>query len=71
MTTNDIAEPMREAVDGVTHPEEMKGMVEVRLGKMTLRASGRITPAGIVTSTIMAVAVILSATALVRAARDR
>lgn len=53
-----------------THPEEMKGSVELRMGeKVTLRAAGRITPAGIVTATILVATILLSATALVRAAK--
>jgi hypothetical protein len=63
---------MSDTVPGVpiTHPEEMLGSFDVRIGKnINLKGSGRITPAGIVTAGLMTVAVLVAATALVRAAR--
>ena len=54
----------------VTHPEEMRGDFDLRIGKhINLQGRGRITPAGIVTGGLMTVAILLAATALVRAAR--
>lgn len=54
------------------HPEEMKGRVELRIGERTvLSASVRTTPAGLVTTGIMVGAILLSAAALVRAARKQ
>jgi hypothetical protein len=54
----------------ITHPEEMLGGFHVRIGKnINLKGSGRITPAGIVTTGLMTVAILLATTALVRAAR--
>jgi hypothetical protein len=54
----------------ITHPEEMLGGFDLRIGKnITLKGSGRITPAGVVTVGVMTVAIFLAATALVRAAR--
>jgi hypothetical protein len=54
----------------VTHPEEMLGSFDLRIGKnINLKGSGRITPAGVVTVGLMTVAIFLAATALVRAAR--
>ena len=46
-----------------THPEEMKANYELRIGKsISLKASARITPAGVVTTglTVLAVAVAFS-----------
>lgn len=54
----------------ITHPEEMRGDFDIRIGKhINLRGQGRLTPAGIVTTGLMTVAILLAASALVRAAR--
>jgi hypothetical protein len=54
----------------ITHPEEMLGGFDLHIGKnINLKGSGRITPAGIVTTGLMTVAILLATTALVRAAR--
>mgnify|MGYP006920271716 CR=1 FL=1 len=54
----------------VSHPEEIRGGFEVRLGdKISLKGQGRITPAGIVSAGIVTVAILIATTALVRAAR--
>jgi hypothetical protein len=54
----------------ITHPEEMRGGFDLRIGKnISLKGSGRITPAGIVTLGLMTVGILLATTALVRAAR--
>jgi hypothetical protein len=54
----------------ITHPEEMRADFDLHVGKnFNLKASARITPAGIVTVGLMTVAVLVAATALVRAAR--
>ena len=63
---------MSDTVPGVpiTHPEEMLGGFDLHIGKnINLKGSGRITPAGIVTTGLMTVAILLAITALVRAAR--
>jgi len=53
-----------------THPEEMKAVFDLRLGKwVTLQGSARITPAGVVCTGIMVGAILLATAALVRAAR--
>lgn len=55
-----------------SHPEEMKAVYDVRVGKwITLQGSARITPAGVVTLGIAASAILLSVAALVRAVRAR
>lgn len=62
-----IEEPPAEAV---THPEEMKAVIEVHLGRsFAMKASARLTPAGLVCGAIAAAAVLLSSAALVRAVR--
>jgi hypothetical protein len=54
----------------ISHPEEMRGQVELHFGeRVVLRAGGRTTPANLVTVGIMVSAIVLSLTALVRAAR--
>jgi len=56
--------------DPVTHPEEMRADFDFRIGEhFNLKGRARITPAGIVTVGLMAVAVLVATTALVRAAR--
>jgi len=59
------------APDGpITHPEEMRGEFDLSIGKnIRLTGHGRLTPAGIVTMGIVTVGIMLSAAALVRAAR--
>lgn len=54
----------------ITHPEEMRGGFEMRIGKsINLSGSGRITPAGLISAGIVSVAILLATTALVRAAK--
>jgi hypothetical protein len=54
----------------ITHPEETRAGFDLRIGKnINLKGSARVTPAGIVTSGIVTVAILLATTALVRAAR--
>jgi hypothetical protein len=54
----------------ITHPEEMRAGLDLRIGKnINLKGGGRLTPAGIVTAGLMTVGVLLAAAALVRAAR--
>ncbi len=53
-----------------THPEEMRGKFDLRIGKtIDLSCEGRLTPANIVAAGIVSVAILVAATALVRAAR--
>ena len=53
-----------------THPEEMKAVYDVRIGKwVTLQGSARITPAGMVATGIAVAAILLATAALVRASR--
>lgn len=60
----DVAEPV------ATHPEEMKAVYDVRVGKwITLQGSARITPAGVICTGIAVSALLLATAALVRAAR--
>ncbi|ACK49848.1 hypothetical protein Msil_0878 [Methylocella silvestris BL2] len=62
-----LDEPPAEAA---THPEEMKAVVEVQWGRsFAMKASARLTPAGLVCGAIAAAAVLLSSAALVRAVR--
>jgi hypothetical protein len=54
----------------ITHPEEIRGDFDLRIGRhINLQGRGRVTPAGIVTAGLMTVAILMAATALVRAAR--
>ncbi|PNG24171.1 hypothetical protein [Methylocella silvestris] len=62
-----LEEPPTEAP---THPEEMKAIIEVRWGRsFAMKASARLTPAGLVCGAIAAAAVLLSSAALVRSVR--
>ena len=50
------------------HPEEMRASVDLRLGNsISLKATARTTPAGLVTAGLMVGAIILSIAVLVRA----
>ncbi len=54
----------------LTHPEEMRATFDLRIGKsINLKGTARVTPAGLICAGIAGVAVLVAATALVRAAR--
>lgn len=54
------------------HPEEMNASLHLRIGSnVSLHATARATPAGLVSVGVLVAAVLLSAAALVRAARHR
>ena len=63
-----MAEPVSD--QPITHPEEIRGDFDLSIGKnVRLTGHGRLTPAGIVTMGIVTVGILLSAAAVVRAAR--
>jgi hypothetical protein len=52
------------------HPEEIRARVRFRVGKsVSLNATARTTPAGLVAAGVMVAAIILSVAAVVRASR--
>lgn len=54
----------------LTHPEEMRADFDLSIGKrINLKGTARVTPAGLICAGIAGVAVLIAATALVRAAR--
>lgn len=54
----------------ITHPEEMRAGFDLTIGKtINLKGTARVTPAGLICAGIAGVAVLLAATALVRAAK--
>jgi hypothetical protein len=58
--------------DSLSHPEEMKAMVELRIGnRMMIMVTARTTPAGLVSAGVMVAAILLSVTALVHIARRK
>ena len=64
-------EPKDQAQAYPYHPEEMKATWDVKVGKsISLQATARWTPAGVITVGIAASAVLLAATVLVRAVRQ-
>lgn len=67
---DDLAEIPGTATGTPTHPEEIRANVDFRLGDgVSLRATARMTPAGLVTAGIMVSTIILSVAALLWAAR--
>ena len=53
-----------------SHPEEIRADVDFRIGNsVSLKATVRTTPAGLVTAGLMVGAIVLSVTVLVRAVR--
>jgi hypothetical protein len=63
MTDMDAASPL-------THPEEMRATGEIQIGKyVNLKGTARVTPAGLICAGIAGVAILLAATALVRASK--
>ncbi len=62
--------PEQPTGEAATHPEEMKAVVEAQWGRsFAMKASARLTPAGLVCGAIAAAAVLLSSAAMVRAVR--
>lgn len=65
--------PRTGTAEPVTHPEEMRASAEIRLGeRVTLQASARITPAGMISVGVAAAAITLAAcwgAALIRRSR--
>lgn len=58
------------ASTGPYHPEEMKAVWDVRVGKfITVQGSARWTPAGVITAGIATSAILLAISVLVRARR--
>lgn len=54
----------------LTHPEEMRGEFDLRIGKnINLKGTARTTPAGLITTGMMVAAILLATAAVVRAAR--
>lgn len=54
----------------LSHPEEMRGEFDLRIGKnINIKGTGRTTPAGVITTGLMVTAILLATAALVRAAR--
>lgn len=67
-----LAQTLGQAASAPTHPEEMKASVDLRIGNsVSLRATARATPAGLITAGIMVSAIVLAVTSLVRAVRSR
>ena len=53
-----------------THPEEMKGTVEFRLGSLaTVTATGRTTPAGLIGAAVLVSAVLIPLAMMIRRRR--
>ena len=53
----------------ITHPEEMRAGFDLTFGDLNLKGTARVTPAGLICAGIAGVAVLLAATALIRASR--
>lgn len=54
----------------MTHPEEIKASVDLRIGdRVLLKATARTTPAGLLTTGFMASAIVVAVAILVRTAR--
>jgi hypothetical protein len=65
-----ITKTVGQATSGDAHPEEIRATVDLRIGnRLSLTATARTTPAGLVTAGIMVSAIILAVAALIRAVR--
>ncbi len=61
--------PMTETA--LPHPEEMNARVELRIGNaVSVQATARATPAGLVAGGLLVAAILLSAACLIRVARQ-
>jgi hypothetical protein len=60
------------AETALPHPEEMNARVELRIGNaVSVQATARATPAGLVAAGLLVASILLSAAYLVRASRGR
>ena len=67
-----ITQTEGQAASAPSHPEEIRASVDLRIGNsVSLKATVRTTPAGLVTAGVMVAAIVLSIAALVRAIRRR
>jgi hypothetical protein len=67
-----IAQTMGQAANAPVHPEVMKASVDLRIGNnISLKATARTTPAGLITAGIMVSAIVLAVATLVWAASRR
>jgi hypothetical protein len=58
--------------DSLSHPDEMKAKVELRIGDRTaVMVTARTTPAGLISVGVMVTAILLSVAALVHTARRK
>jgi hypothetical protein len=58
--------------EALSHPEEIRADYELRVGKLiTVQASARITPAGVISAGIAAAAIILAVGVLVSSTKGR
>jgi hypothetical protein len=58
--------------EALSHPEEIRADYELRIGKLvTVQASARITPAGVISAGIAAAAIILAVGVLVSSTKGR
>ena len=65
-----ITDTMEQAASVPVHPEEMKAIVDLRIGNsVSLKATARTTPAGLVTAGIMVSGIILAVATLIWAVR--
>ena len=55
----------------ITHPEEMRAGFDLTIGRhINLKGTARVTPAGLICAGIAGVAILLAASAVVRASRS-
>lgn len=61
----------KEAIDAPpSHPEEMKGTIELKFGKLgTITATGRTTPAGLIGAAVLVSAVLIPLAVMIRRCR--
>lgn len=54
----------------VSHPEEMRGSVSLRIGdRIVMEASGRVTPAGLISTGLAVAAIVVAVGFLIRSTR--
>lgn len=67
-----IAEMEGQPAAALAHPEEIRARIDLRIGNtVSLNATLRMTPAGLVCGGVLVAAIILSTGALVRSTRRR
>jgi hypothetical protein len=67
IASGENAAPVSDAPNGLRHPEEMKGSVVFKFGKLaSMKVKGRTTPAGLIAAALLMAAIMVPVVFIVR-----